>query len=214
MKKKILIFSAGSSGREIFQLISNINKSKNEWDIIGYVDDDPKKTGNKIDDVMVYSNKNKPKKKNIFATCGIMDHVNRKRIFENEIIKSGYQITNLIHPTVELPKCLKIGQGNIIFGNIHISFEVNIKNFNFICNFCDLGHNLAVNDFVTILPSVVIGGNCEIGAQTIIGSGAKIHQGIKIGDNCKIGMGSIITGDIKNNTSVIDHPRKVISENK
>ena len=63
MKKKILIFSAGSSGREIFQLISNINKSKNEWDIIGYVDDDPKKTGNKIDDVMVYSNKNKPKKK-------------------------------------------------------------------------------------------------------------------------------------------------------
>ena len=73
---------------------------------------------------------------------------------------------------------------------------------------------MAVNDFVTILPSVVIGGNCEIGAQTIIGSGAKIHQGIKIGDNCKIGMGSIITGDIKNNTSVIDHPRKVISENK
>ena len=35
-----------------------------------------------------------------------------------------------------------------------------------------------------------------------------------IGKNCKIGMGSIITGDIKNNTSVIDHPRKVISENK
>ena len=27
MKKKILIFSAGSAGREVFQLISSINKS-------------------------------------------------------------------------------------------------------------------------------------------------------------------------------------------
>jgi len=214
MKKQILIFSAGGSGREIFQLIFSINKLKNEWDVIGYVDDDPKKIGKKIDDVIVYSNKNKPNKKNIYAACGIMDHINRKNIFENEIIKNGYQTTNLIHPSVEIPKCFKIGKGNIIFGNVHVSFEVNIKNFNFICNFCDLGHNLISHDFVTILPSVVVGGNCEIGAQTIVGSGAKLHQGIKIGENCKIGMGSIITDNVKKNTSVIDHPRKVISENK
>ena len=63
MKKQILIFSAGGSGREIFQLIFSINKLKNEWDVIGYVDDDPKKIGKKIDDVIVYSNKNKPNKK-------------------------------------------------------------------------------------------------------------------------------------------------------
>ena len=143
-----------------------------------------------------------------------MDHINRKNIFENEIMKVGYQITNLIHPSVEIPKCIKIGKGNIIFGNVHISFDVDIKNFNFICNFSDLGHNLISNNYVTILPSVVIGGNCEIGTQTIIGSGVKIHQGINIGENCKIGMGSIITDSVKKNTSVIDHPRKVISENR
>jgi len=214
MKKEILIFSAGGSGREIFQLISSINKLKNEWKIIGYVDDDSKKIGKKIDGIKVYSNKNKPTKKNIFAVCGIMDHINRKNIFENEIMKVGYQITNLIHPSVEIPKCFKIGKGNIIFGNVHISFDVDIKNFNFICNFSDLGHNLISNNYVTILPSVVIGGNCEIGTQTIIGSGVKIHQGINIGENCKIGMGSIITDSVKKNTSVIDHPRKVISENR
>ena len=214
MKKEILIFSAGGSGREIFQLISSINKLKNEWKIIGYVDDDSKKIGKKIDGIKVYSNKNKPTKKNIFAVCGIMDLINRKNIFENEIMKVGYQITNLIHPSVEIPKCIKIGKGNIIFGNVHISFDVDIKNFNFICNFSDLGHNLISNNYVTILPSVVIGGNCEIGTQTIIGSGVKIHQGINIGENCKIGMGSIITDSVKKNTSVIDHPRKVISENR
>ena len=43
MKKKILIFSAGPMGRETRQLILNINKLKNEWELIGYVDNNLKK---------------------------------------------------------------------------------------------------------------------------------------------------------------------------
>ena len=39
MKKKILIFSAGSSGREVNQLIKSINAYKSTWNVLGYVDD-------------------------------------------------------------------------------------------------------------------------------------------------------------------------------
>ena len=63
------------------------------------------------------------------------------------------------------------------------------------------------------MPAVIIGGNCEVGKQTLIGSGAKIHQGIKIGINCKIGMGTLITTDVKDNTAVVDYPRKTTKEN-
>ena len=102
---------------------------------------------------------------------------------------------------------------NPIFNYVHISFEVNIKNFSIISNFSDLGHNLVANDYSTIMPSVIIGGNCEIGEQTLIGSGSTIHQGVKIGSNCKIGMGTLITSNIKNNTSVINYPRQTTKEN-
>ena len=184
---------------------------KANFKVIGF-DNDKNKVGKTIDGLNVYSNSNKPHNKDIYAICGIMDGSLRKKIFNEEIIKSGYRITNLIHPLVEQPKCFKIGQGNIIFGNIHISFEVNIKNFSIISNFCDLGHNLVANDYFTAMPSVVIGGNCEIGKQTQIGSGAMIHQGIKIGNNCKIGMGTLITGNIKDNTSVINYPRQTVTK--
>ena len=213
MKKKILIFAAGPAGREIFQLISSMNKSANEWEVIGYVDDDPKKAGKTIDDVKVYSNKNKPTKSEIYATCGLMNHIIRKKIFNEEILKNNYKITNLIHPLVEQPKCFRIGVGNVIFGNVHISFEVTIKNFSIISNFCDLAHNLITGDYVTIMPSAIIGGNCEIGENTLIGAGARIHQETKIGKSCKIGMGTLILKDVKNNTAVVDFPRKVQSEN-
>ena len=83
-----------------------------------------------------------------------------------------------------------------------------------VSNYCDLGHNLVANDYFTAMPSVIIGGNCEIGESTLIGSGAKIHQGLKIGKNSKIGMGTIVTSDVRDNSLVIDHPRKAIKEIK
>ena len=213
MKKKILIFSAGSASREVFELIQSINKHNDSWEVVGYVDDSPSKIGKKIDEVKIFSNSNKPKQKEIYGICGIMNYKFRKKIIDKEIIKNGYKLTNLIHPHVEVPKCFKTGLGNIIFGNVHISFEVKIKNFCIISNFCDLGHNLVANDYFTIMPSVTIGGNCKVGKGTFIGSGAKVHQGIKIGDNCVIGMGSLVTNEVKNNTSVIDFPRKVVKKN-
>ena len=78
MKKKIIIFSAGSAGREVFQLISIINKLNKKWEVVGYVDSDPKKVGKTIDGVKVFSVENKPKHKEIFATCGIMNPIPRK----------------------------------------------------------------------------------------------------------------------------------------
>lgn len=213
MKKKILIFSAGSAGREVNQLISSINKINESWEVVGFVDSDEDKAGKSVDGLSVYSNSNKPRNKDIYATCGIMDGSLREKIFNQEIIKNKYKLTNLIHPSVEQPKSLKIGLGNIIFGNVHISFDVEIKNFSIISNYCDLGHNLIANNYFTIMPSVIIGGNCEIGEQTLIGSGAMIHQGVKIGSNCKIGMGTLVTSEIKTNTSVVDYPRKIIKEN-
>ena len=137
----------------------------------------------------------------------------KKKIFNREIIKNDYKLTNLIHPAVEQPKSFKIGLGNIIYSNVHISFEVEIKNFSIISNYCDLGHNLIAHNYSTIMRAVIIGGNCEVGKQTLIGSGAKIHQGVKIGSNCKIGMGTLITTDVKDNTAVVDYPRKTTKEN-
>ena len=212
--KKIIIFSAGSAGRELFQLISKINKFKKEWEIIGYVDSDHKKIGKTIDGIKIFSSKNKPKYKEIYAACGIMNPNIRKKIYQKEILNFSYKTANLIHPSIELPSCIKMGKGNIIFDNVHISFEVKLKNFTLISNFCDLGHNLIADDFVTIMPSVVVGGNCKIKNQTLIGAGAVINQGTSIGKNCKIGMGSLITNNLKDNTSAIDHPRKILVKNK
>ena len=214
MKKKILIFTAGSAGRELFKLIQEINMKKNQWEVIGYVDIDLKKRGKFIDKKKVYHKINKPYKENIYAICGIMDPATRKKIYNQEILKNNYKIPNLIHPSIIVPGSIKLGIGNIIFGNVHISYDVKIKNYCLISNFCDIGHNLSLGDHTTIMPSVSLGGNCIIKKETLIRSGALIHPNIKIGSNCKIGMGSLVIKDVKNNSSVVNYPRQIISNIK
>ena len=212
MKKKILIFSAGSAGRDIYQLISTINKFHNEWEVIGYVDSDSKKIGKNFDDVKVYSNKNKPKNKEIFGICGIMNIKTRKKIFDNEI-KNDYKLTNLIHPRTEIPKSLKIGNGNIIF-NCNINANVKIKNFSVISQYCNLGDNTVIGNYTHMLAHISIGSHTEIGDSTFIASGVHINRGVKIGSNCMLGIGTVIMSNLKKNSIVMDYPRQVVRKNK
>ena len=161
----------------------------------------------------MFSNKEKPTGKNLYAITGIMNPNLRENIYFKEILKHKYKIPNLIHPKINIPSCFISGIGNIIFNYVHLSFQVRIGNYTIISNFNDIGHNLKADDFLTIMPSATIGGNCKIGKKVLVASGAKILQNLKIEDNCQIGIGSTLTSNLSKNSSVIDYQRKVIKRN-
>ena len=77
-------------------------------------------------------------------------------------------MVNLIHPNTKIPKSTKLGMGNVIFDNVHISYNVNLGNHCIISNFSDIGHDLQSKDFLTIMPGTIIGGNCKIGKKSFI----------------------------------------------
>ena len=91
----------------------------------------------------------------------------REKIIKKEI-KKDFKMVNLIHPDIKIPNSSKLGVGNIIFDNVHISYEVNLGNHSIISNFSDIGHNLQSKDFLTIMPGTLIGGNCKIGKKGFI----------------------------------------------
>tara|TARA_B100000886_G_C20375252_1_gene471501 strand:- start:316 stop:957 length:642 start_codon:yes stop_codon:yes gene_type:complete len=206
--KKILIFSAGASGIEILELINQINKNKKEYDVIGFVDDE--KIKKNIYGIKVFNSKKIPKKK-IYAICGIMDPHLREKIINKEI-KKRFKMVNLIHPNTKIPKSSKLGEGNVIFDNVHISYKVNLGNHCIISNFSDIGHNLQSKDFLTIMPGTILGGNCKIGKKVLFGAGTIVSQNVIIGNNCKIGTSSLISKNLSDNVSVVNHKRQIYSK--
>tara|TARA_B100000900_G_scaffold416129_1_gene449311 strand:- start:5956 stop:6594 length:639 start_codon:yes stop_codon:yes gene_type:complete len=208
--KKIIIFSAGSLSREILELINFINQKKKIYEVIGFVDDKLFKTKSKLAGIKIYDSMKFPYK-NIFGICGIMNPLIRSKIIKKEGKKIKF--INIVHPNVYIPKTFKMGKGNVIFGNVHISFDVKISNFSIISNFCDLGHNLTSGDYLTCMPGTIIGGNCTLGKNVFIGSSSVVHQNINIGDNTHIGSRSHLTSDLKKNCAITNYPRQIVRIN-
>lgn len=206
--KKIFIFSAGGSGRSILRLIQEINADQPIWEVIGYVETDPNLQGAKLDSLRVYKQDELVASNEFFGVCGVLDPKLRKKIVTNEILSKGYQLPTLIHPNVQKSEDVVIKPGTIIFGGVNINFNVRIDSCAHIAFNCDIGHDVKIGKFASIMPSCTIHGS--IGSGTMIGAGSNIHQGISVGNNAIVGIGSAITKNVDDDVSITDFPRKII----
>ena len=81
-----------------------------------------------------------------------------------------------------------------------------------------IGDTTIIKDNVTIYHGVTLGGRGKdkgkrhptIGNNVIIGCGAKILGNINIDDNVKIGANAVVLKDVKNNSTVVGIPGKII----
>ena len=96
--KKIVIVGAGGFGREAYYLINDINKVKPEYDIVGFLDDNPNALEGKKINCPIIGNVNDwvPSEDEVYA-MGIASPNTKEKIAS--ILKSkGAQFVTLIHP--------------------------------------------------------------------------------------------------------------------
>ncbi|PLC57432.1 acetyltransferase [Photobacterium carnosum] len=122
-----------------------------------------------------------------FNECG---YISKKSLISN--IDSNIDDTVTILSGCTITASVKIGKSCLINKNVTISHDVSIGNY------CEIS------------PNVNILGRVKIGDNNFIGTGAIILPDIIIGDNCIIGASAVVTKDIKDNTTVIGIPAKVV----
>ncbi len=96
-----------------------------------------------------------------------------------------------------------IGPGSVIQYNVIISSNTTLGEGSFINCGCIIGHDVVIEDYVSLGPGVHILGNVEVGSFSYIGCGAIIMPGVKIGQKVRIAPGKIITEDIPDNSKII-----------
>lgn len=209
--KDIYIFSAGPAGRDVFQLINDINKVEDIWNIKGYVDSDSKLKGKFFDGLEVFciEDLNNFDLSDAYGVCGVLDPLIREKIVKNEILALGLHVPNLIHPSSVLANDFKPSKGLLVFSGVNISFNVKISEYVLISFNCLVGHDGRIGSYSSLLPSSVMDGKCKIGNKVIIGSGALIHPGVSIGSNSTVGIGSVLIDDVEENITIAQLPRTV-----
>lgn len=118
--KDIVIIGAGGFGREVAWLIEDINRYNKEWNIKGFVDDNPELEGRLINGYEVIGNIEWLKSQELYVVSAIGDPITKKKILHRlKNSKNNYPI--LIHPSAIYSDSVKFGEGSIICaGNIDL----------------------------------------------------------------------------------------------
>lgn len=207
--KNIVIVGAGGLGREVAWLIEDINQVKQEWNILGYLDDDETVQGNHLGKHKVIGTVDYLRDKELNVVIAIANPLIRRKIYR-KIKQTKNIFPTLIHPSVMYSDTVTFNKGVIVSAGTILTVDINLGDFSIIDRNCNIGHDTKIKDFATVLPSTTLSGNILIAKNAFIGTGTTIIQGLKIGKNSVIGAGAVVTKDIPKNCTAIGIPAKPI----
>lgn len=209
--KDIVIIGAGGFGREVQWLIERINEEVPEWNILGYIDDAVPK-GDLIDDIPVLGTVDDliEWKEEISVACAIGASHTRRKIVEKICKNKNLEFPNLIDPSVIMSKRINMGGGNIICAGNILTVDIKLHDFNIFNLDCTIGHDVQLDSFDTLYPSVNVSGCVCIGAETEIGTGTQIIQGVTIGKHTIVGAGAVVIKDLPSECTAVGVPAKPI----
>lgn len=211
--KKAIIIGAGTYG----QVYAEYLKEYNIYDKIEFLDDDPEKQHNTINNIKVIGPINMLEsisdKNNIDVYIPIGNNKLRLELFEY-VEKLGFETPNFIHKNANIHRTTRLGKGVYILPFTNIMPLVDINNYVMISMGVNIAHHTIIRDGSFISQGVNVGASININHHSFLGIGSTIMTGVKeIGKNSIIGAGSVIIRNVPANTVVIGNPGRVIREN-
>lgn len=213
--RNIVVYGSGGFAREVVHLIENINELNDEWNVLGYLDDNELNHGLIINELPVLGGAEWLENNDIvYVAIGIGAPNTKKAIVQKLKKYSNVRYPNLIHPTVKISRFNQLGEGNIICeGNI-LTTNIILDNFVILNLNCTIGHDVHIKNFSTVLPNSSISGNVMLGECVDFGTNATIIQGITIGQGTIVGAGAVVVKDLPANCTAVGAPAKPIKFHK
>ncbi|WP_026969858.1 hypothetical protein [Algoriphagus terrigena] len=178
-------------------LVSNYSQFRLRYDLIGFVDDNPKLVGKTFAGLPVIGT---------YDAVLAMDKVALVITVSSPSEKADIVRRLLYHPSLVFPNLFSsnawvsrdciFGRGNLILEGSLINFGTQIGNFNTIDQRCSIGHETVISSYSYLEEAVSIGGYSYLEDAGTIGKEAVISQGVRIGRETEIGAGSEVREDL------------------
>lgn len=215
MKKDLVIFGAGGLGREVLFQIQQNSKFKEEYNILGFVDDTPSILNKFVNGYRVLGNSQwlyeYSSAINVIICLG--NAVSRKNVARRLFNNKNISFPTFIADDVRISEEVSYGIGCIFCFSCIITVNIEIGDFVVLNSDCTVGHDSKIENYVTLYPSVNVSGNVHIGECSEIGVGSNIIQGKKIGTEVIVGAGSVVIKDIPSQCTAVGVPAKPIKMN-
>jgi sugar O-acyltransferase (sialic acid O-acetyltransferase NeuD family) len=213
MSKPLLLFPFGGNAQEALLAIQAINAQAPQWDVLGFVDDDPATHGKERLGVQVLGGRDilaRYPQAQVLAVNGNPEQFrNRKAVIDSLNIPSE-RFATVIHPAVSIASDTLIGYNTLIMPQVFISCGVAVGNHCVILPQITIAHDACIGDYCCIGAHVTISGHVAIEDGCYIGAGASLKDHICIKSRSLVGLGAVVIQDVAADQVVAGNPAKTI----
>ena len=208
MLKSLYIIGAGGFGREVVWLVERVNKVKPTWDLKGFIDDNEALLGTLQGGYPVVGGCDflLNRKREVWVVCAVGCTAARKKIVGRIENNPKIRFAILVDPSVLQSERVFIGEGSILCAGTILTVDISVGRHVIINLNCTIGHDVKIQDFVTVYPNVNVSGQVAVGEGVEIGTGAQVIQGKKICGESIIGAGAVVVKDIVEKGTYIGVP--------
>lgn len=206
--KDLIIIGTGGLGREVVWIAERINAANPEWNILGFVDDNPDLAGTSVGGYPVLgTTADIVRYPDAYYVCAIGKAEPRKKVVRKIKEFAPVKFATLIDPAcIYCKDKVSFGEGCIVCAYTYITVDISIGNHVYIGANCTVGHDAVIDDFVTLYPSVTVSGNTHIERGCELGTGSQIIQGLTVGKYTILGAGSATIRNLPSDCTAVGVP--------
>jgi sugar O-acyltransferase (sialic acid O-acetyltransferase NeuD family) len=208
VKQPLLIVGAGAVGG---YLSWNMQELGPDYEVLGFLDDDPSKEGTLAYGRRVLGPVERVREyPGAAVAVGIAAPRVRQRIVEH-LSPHTNLFPSFVAPGAWLSESVSVGRGTIIYPGVSINFETVVGDFCILNMNCAIGHNCTLSEYSTLAPGVNFAGFTLLEPLVDVGIGAATRQGVRIGEGAVVGGQSMVIRDVACDATVVGVPAGPIS---
>jgi sugar O-acyltransferase (sialic acid O-acetyltransferase NeuD family) len=146
---------------------------------------------------------------NDYVLISIANSAVREKVYNH--LKGKVSFLTFISPQAIVGKFNDIEEGTIICPNAIVTTNVKLGKCSIVNIGSQIGHDVQVGDFTSLMANVDIGGCCTIGKRCFLGTNSTIIPERKIADDITIGAGAIVLRNFsRGDNTLYGNPAKKI----
>lgn len=210
----LVVLGASNAFQEIQELVRDINASRERYEIIGILDDDPELRGRDIGGVSVSGPLEQARGlggdvRFVFGIGSYRTRILRRGILARVDLPDD-RFETLVHPTAKIFSTASLGHGCIIhFGTVVFS-GTKVDSFAIISAVSVIATNNLVGRGALIGSGVIMADQAAIGCFAHVGQGTLVGEGCEVGPGAQIGIGSVVLQNVKAGAFGIGSPLRFL----
>jgi sugar O-acyltransferase (sialic acid O-acetyltransferase NeuD family) len=208
--KDLVIYGMGGFGREVHQIVEDVNQDRATWNFLGFLDDDPDLRGAQAHGYPDLGGmewlEQHPGTAVVLSTG---NPVTRWKIVKRLAAIGHTEFATLVHPRAWVGNRVCLGRGTIIHAAASVTTDVTIGDHVILNKNCTVGHDVVIGDFVFVAPNVLIGCS-EIGEGTFFGASSSAVNYLPVGSWSIVGAGTVVLKELPSNVTAVGVPARIV----